>query len=88
MMRLNSSGMNKGDGRGRDEDAADAEGEGDVDERAVDEEKGMIWNISQSLVVLFFCFSRSCRREEEGAVFCLKDEKGGGIVGNIRAKGV
>lgn len=55
-MRLNSSGMNKGEGRGRDEDAADAEGEegeGDVDERAVDEEEGMIWYISH----LSFCFA-------------------------------
>lgn len=81
-MRLNSSGMNKGEGRGRDEDAADAEGEegeGDVDERAVDEEEGMIWYISH----LSFCFAfcRSCRGEEEGAAFCLKGEKRGGMVG-------
>lgn len=52
MMQLNSSGMNRGEGRGREEDAANAEG--DVDERAVDEEEGMIWYISH---LSFFVFA-------------------------------
>lgn len=53
MMRLNSSGMNRGECRGRDEEAAIAgEGEGDVDELAIDEEESMIGISVASLLCL------------------------------------